>query len=226
MKEAQDSGIPFEAKEKSIDSPAVRALLREAAAASVVLLKNDAQVLPINAISGSKIAVIGPNARASCYSGGGSASLAPTYLVSPLEAITKAAKDHGAQVEYTVGVDNNRWTPLLTPFMSYPDSTGDGPGVLCDFYDVDPWKVPGQKPIFTKTNNNAFTYFIDGVPTSVPVRGYISLKTTFKPDYTGTWLLGLGVAGQADLYVDGVKVVDNSTNQEAGLLFVGLFHIS
>lgn len=124
---------------------------------------------------------------------------------------------------YTVGVDNNRWTPLLTPFMTYPDPAyGKGPGVVCDFFEVDPWKVPGQKPIFTKTNNNAFSYFIDGIPKAIPVRGFVSLRTTFTPDHTGTWLLGLGVAGQADLYVDGVKVVDNSTNQEAGLLFVSV----
>lgn len=34
------------------------------------------------------------------------------------------------------------------------------------------------------------------------------------------WLLGLGVAGQADLYVNGQKFIDNSTDQTPGLLFV------
>lgn len=222
VKEAQLSGIPFDAKESSIDTTEVRALLREAAGAAVVLLKNDNNVLPLSQIKGKKIAVIGPNARGTCYSGGGSASLAPTYLVSPLEAITSAAEATGATVEYTVGADNNRWTPLLTPFISYPaDVAGvKGPGVVCDFYDVNPWENPGIEPLFTKTNNSAFSYFIDGIPKEVPVRGYVSLRTTFKPDHSGTWLLGLGVAGQADLYVNGKKVVDNSTSQEAGLLFV------
>ena len=221
VKEAQLSGIPFDAQESSIDTPAVRALLREAAAASVVLLKNDSNILPLSPSSGQKIAVIGPNARTTCYSGGGSASLAPTYLVSPLEAITTAAESIGATVSYTVGADNNRWTPFLTPFIAYPDkSYGKGPGVVCDFYDTNPWGNEGVEPLFTKTNNSAFSYFIDGIPKEVPVRGYVSLRTTFKPDETGTWLLGLGVAGQADLYVDGKKVVDNSTDQEAGLLFV------
>lgn len=46
------------------------------------------------------------------------------------------------------------------------------------------------------------------------------LKTCFTPDQSGPWELGLGVAGQADLYVNGEKVVDNSTDQKAGLLFV------
>jgi beta-glucosidase len=48
------------------------------------------------------------------------------------------------------------------------------------------------------------------------------LKTSFTPDVSGTWELGLGVAGQADLYVDGEKVIDNSNDQKAGLLFVSL----
>lgn len=48
------------------------------------------------------------------------------------------------------------------------------------------------------------------------------LKTVFTPDVSGAWEMGLGVAGQADLYVDGEKVVDNSSDQKAGLLFVSL----
>ena len=36
--------------------------------------------------------------------------------------------------------------------------------------------------------------------------------------------MGLGVAGQADLYVNGEKVVDNSNDQKAGLLFVSASH--
>ena len=68
-------------------------------------------------------------------------------------------------------------------------------------------------------NTTAFNYFIDGIPTSVPVRGWVRLRTTFVPDKSGIWQLGLGVAGQADLYVNGQKLIDNSTNQRAGLLF-------
>lgn len=37
--------------------------------------------------------------------------------------------------------------------------------------------------------------------------------------------MGLGVAGQADLYVNGEKVVDNSNDQKAGLLFVRRSHM-
>lgn len=34
------------------------------------------------------------------------------------------------------------------------------------------------------------------------------------------WELGLGVAGQGDLYVDGEELIDNTLNQEPSVLFV------
>jgi beta-glucosidase len=135
VKEAQLSGIPFEAIESSIDTPAVRTLLREAAGAGVVLLKNSAKVLPVALKQGMKIAVIGPNAKIAAYSGGGSASLLPTYKVTPLEAITKEAAKSDATVAYTVGADGSRFSPLLTDLLSLPAGV-TGEGIVCaDFYE-------------------------------------------------------------------------------------------
>lgn len=45
-------------------------------------------------------------------------------------------------------------------------------------------------------------------------------STTWELKLRGQWELGLGVAGQADLFIDGKKIVDNSTDQKEGLLFV------
>lgn len=114
----------------------------------MVLLKNDKDVLPISYPNGKKIAVIGPNAKTACYAGGGSANLAPTYLVTPLEAITTHAHKVGAKVGYTIGSDNSRWTPLLTPFIHHPTMGKDaGPGVQCDFY-IQKWVAPSM-PYFS-----------------------------------------------------------------------------
>ncbi|KAH0839812.1 hypothetical protein J3R83DRAFT_758 [Lanmaoa asiatica] len=41
LQRARASGIPFSGPESSIDTPALRALLRKAASVTVVLLKND-----------------------------------------------------------------------------------------------------------------------------------------------------------------------------------------
>ncbi|WVQ62915.1 uncharacterized protein L199_001064 [Kwoniella botswanensis] len=201
VREAQQSGIDFEKEEDTINTPEVRALLREAADSAIVLLKNEHNVLPISGSDKRKIAVIGPNARTASYAGGGSANLAPTYLVTPLHAIAKHAKSIGVEVEYTIGSDSSRWTPLLTPYISHPEKgKAAGPGVQCDFYDQNPWEN-AVKPLFSKFNNSAFSYFIDGIPKEVPVRGYVSLKTVFTPDESG------------------IKIIDNSTDQKEGLLF-------
>lgn len=137
VQEAQKSGIPFEADEGTIDTPHVRALLREAANAGIVLLKNDDHVLPLktDAMKGKKIAIIGPNAKASAYSGGGSANLSPTYTITPFEALSKAEKELDMEVAYSIGADGSRWLPLLTPYIFFPGGQkGDAPAVVCDFF--------------------------------------------------------------------------------------------
>jgi hypothetical protein len=40
------------------------------------------------------------------------------------------------------------------------------------------------------------------------------------------WEFGLGAAGQADLYIDGNLIVENSVNQKPGLQFVSLSAIA
>lgn len=135
MQHAQRSGIPFEAQEGTIDTPEVHNLLREAAASSIVLLKNEAQVLPVSPKKGMKIAVIGSNAKTPPYAGGGSANLLPTYTITPLKAIQNIATKYGGSVEWAMGADTARWTPLLTDFLSLPDKQDKASVVRAEFYD-------------------------------------------------------------------------------------------
>ena len=71
-------------------------LLREAAAAGMVLLSNDG-VLPFE--RSTRIALIGPSAARPRIQGGGSAEVCPPYVVSPLEGLRAA----GADVVHAVG---------------------------------------------------------------------------------------------------------------------------
>ena len=56
---------------------------------------------------------------------------------------------------------------------------------------VSPWKNPGTEPLFVTYNNNAFSYFIDGIPKSVPVRGYVSVRERFYLDILGLTVMQL-----------------------------------
>jgi beta-glucosidase len=62
-------------KEQAINRRDHQALIREAGAEGVVLLKNDGQALPINSRKTKKIALLGPLAKVAAAHGGGSASL-------------------------------------------------------------------------------------------------------------------------------------------------------
>jgi beta-glucosidase len=73
--------------------------MRRVAAESIVLLKNENNLLPLKAKELKKVAIVGGNAKAIVLSGGGSASLKPSYFVSPYEGIVKALKEENAGVE-------------------------------------------------------------------------------------------------------------------------------
>ncbi len=127
-------GDPFEAVEKSEDTPQVRALLREAAESGVVLLKNDNQVLPLAPKQGMTIASLAQRQFAA-YSGGGSANLNPTNTVAPLQAIQQAA----AEFWRLVNMRGRRWCQVASRCEPLHHRTGRSSrrraGVICDFYD-------------------------------------------------------------------------------------------
>ena len=137
LKRAHASGIPFDAPEEGINTPELRQLLRTAAADAAVLLKNDKNVLPLSSKGDiKKIAVIGPNAKQAMTSGGGSARLLSTYAVSPLEGISAAAKEIGAEVTYGIGATSHKFLPLLDPYIIRQE---DGqPGALIEFWNESP----------------------------------------------------------------------------------------
>jgi beta-glucosidase len=102
-----------------------------------VLLKNTKNLLPLTPNSNiKKIAVIGPNAKTAFTSGGGSARLLESWKVTPLEGITAAAKEIGADVQYTIGATSHKMLPLAEPYVSHSDESG---GVI-EFWNEKPSK--------------------------------------------------------------------------------------
>jgi beta-glucosidase len=85
-----------------VDNVGHRNLNREAARASIVLLKNDHSILPLNTATLRSLAVIGPNAAAPRVGGGGSSMVNYTYAVSPLEGLKRAAGAN-VKINYALG---------------------------------------------------------------------------------------------------------------------------
>jgi len=86
-----------------IDTPGQRAVARKAATESIVLLKNDGDLLPINPSKIHSLVVIGPNAAVARTGGGGSSLVTPKYSISPLKGI-QDREGKNLQVSYALGV--------------------------------------------------------------------------------------------------------------------------
>lgn len=90
----------FEERDDLIDQPGHAALVQEVAEAGIVLLRNNG-VLPLDAATLSRIAVIGESADR-IVSGGGSSSVQPFSVTTPLQGITARA-GNGVQIDYHDG---------------------------------------------------------------------------------------------------------------------------
>jgi len=91
--------------ERTAESEEDSALLRKLAAESIVLLKNDDNLLPLQPRNLKKIAIVGGNAQAVILSGGGSAALKPSYFISPYQGIVNALPSN-VGVTYSEGASS------------------------------------------------------------------------------------------------------------------------
>ncbi|MBN1877793.1 MAG: glycoside hydrolase family 3 C-terminal domain-containing protein [Anaerolineae bacterium] len=169
--------------EGSLNTFEHQTLARELAEASITLLKNEGEVLPLKDVK--TVAVFGPNAAECRIGGGGSSYLEPPYRVSPLEGI-KAKLGDGVKIVYEQGCDNFVNPPALKPeYLTLPD--GSGAGLLGEFFNspdcrgepvatrvdakLDDWRIHTPEGIDRKVFSVRWT----GTMT-VPVSGRYVLK--------------------------------------------------
>lgn len=109
-------------------------VLRTAVARSMVLLRNEGDLLPVESGTVKRIAVIGPNsAEGAQIRGGGSSRVVPAYSVSPLAGIERAVAA-GVEVSYCVGAWSTEGISAIPPGMLKNARIG-GNGVHVQFLD-------------------------------------------------------------------------------------------
>ena len=210
------SRVPVATDEGTRDLPEDRALNRKLAADSVVLLKNDADMLPLPKDMKS-IALIGPNLKNVAYCGGGSASLEPYYTVSPFEGIVKKLSKN-VIVQYEIGAYAHGYLPALkSPGFSTPDGV---PGCRMRF-SRDPPSIPNRQFVDEIVAPETIWQLMEYTHQLLDRLFYVCVEGDYTAPATGKFEFGLAVYGSGNLYVDEELIIDNSTVQREGSFAFG-----
>jgi beta-glucosidase len=183
-------------------------LLRTAAAASFVLLRNRGPVLPLDPAV-RRVALIGPNALYPTIQGGGSAGVAPAGVDTPAQAL-RAALAGRAEVVTEIGCQT--WESLPEPpIESLSDPSTGEPGVRLEFLD------DAGHLLATEHRMSTSLAWWDGVPAGIGwgQPGAIALTATFLADRSGSYQLSAAGVGGLTLTADGVTVIEGSTSVPA-----------
>jgi beta-glucosidase len=180
-------------------------LLRRAVTSSLVLLRNEGQVLPLDPGTVGRVAVIGPNAVRPAIHGGGSAVVMPVTVSTPATAISAAL---AGQAEVTIAGGCQTWVVVPEPApgsLRDPD-TGE-PGLRLEFRDTD-----GSLLATEHRASPALTWW-DQVPPGIGwgQPGKIVLITSFSPAADGPHVFGVAGVGHLTLTVNGSVVADGAT---------------
>ncbi|MGB0111938.1 MAG: glycoside hydrolase family 3 C-terminal domain-containing protein [Ilumatobacteraceae bacterium] len=167
-----------------------RAVAREAATEGMVLVRNDG-LLPLDAVE--SIAVIGYNAKHARTQGGGSATVIPEAVVSPLDGIRAAYPN--AEVTYSPGPIVHEGVAEFAPDSMTNPSTG-GPGALVRMLDETGAAIHTEDRFAS-----ALVYFGGDAP--VGDMATFEFSTRWVPDETGPIRIGCATVGDIRIHVDG-----------------------
>ena len=194
----------------AIDRPEHRALARQAAAESMVLLQNDPlrPVLPLDPAAIRTLAIVGPNAERARIMGGGSAELEPHYRITPLEAI-RARLGDGVMIVHEQGCDIDKTVPIIAEHQL--DSGTGEPGFVVEVFAGTEWE---GDVLSRRVIPSGRLFLLPEVEAGVP-RGPVSFRATsrFTPAQSGPHIFSLLELGSARVHIDGAVVFDGITHQ-------------
>lgn len=194
--------------EKELDSSAHRALAREMANESMVLLKNDG-VLPLKSVK--RIAVVGPLADQTAVLLGNYNGI-PTHTVSMLEGMKAEFPD--AKITYVPGTQflSEQGNPVPESALTTPDGK---PGLKAD-YGSRPSRESTTTPV-TSRIEPSLNLNDDNLPEQAKIaRGLFVEWTGFlNSGATGDYLLGIKADGFARVSADGKQITQVFGNHSA-----------
>jgi beta-glucosidase len=199
-----------------VDCQAHRDLVRQAGARSIVLLKNEGNILPLDMKKLHSIAVIGPNAAENRTSMGGSGYVAPAHNVSALEALRARAGD-AVTINYAKGSDMGdealpaipaeALTPAEGPAGQHGLEAGQH-GLRAEYFANQ--DLQGE-PAVVRTDAAVNFNWVGGTPDPKIPHDHFSARWTGKlvPAVSGEYKIGAASDDGSRVFLDGKLLIDN-----------------
>lgn len=199
--------FPASSVEITVDDEYEREIVRNAAVAGTVLVRNVANALPLEPGSVDSIAVVGPNARATRTQGGGSSGMQAMQTSTILDGLRARYGDH--VVSWRRGTSIDKLAPVVeAERMRTPEGAF---GWRVDYFDRD--EVNSTPRYSTITDRSVLTFF-GAAPQGVdPFDFTVVVTGEFIPEVDGTHDVSLVITGMGSLSVNGQVVVDDPLGQ-------------
>lgn len=198
-------------REEFRDDPDDFDLIRNAGAASMVLLKNRNDALPLAPGNGTTVAVIGPNAANGRIMGGGSAFVNAPHASHPLDALVREFA--AANVAHAPGCNINKKLPELD--ARHVDN------VVVEYFDSI-GKLDSGAPADKTDTTGTFRimWFTDPLGRRGAGHDFAARFTMgFTSDTTGEWQFGVESVAPVRITLDDDLVLDNSDAPTGGSFF-------
>jgi beta-glucosidase len=192
------------------------AFARRAAAEGSVLLANDG-ILPLDPAQVGKVAVIGHNAVEARTQGGGSATVVPERVVTPLDGIRAALPE--AEVTYSLGAVVSEGVGALDAERLTNPRTG-GRGVTATFLAAD------RTELFTEDRFATSLTWFGGEDGVVERAETLVLETVFTPADTERRELGFATSLRGRVYVDGELLFEDQPEKTAQFAVAGAISVT
>jgi len=204
--------VPRKELPSEYDTPRHHNIAREVAEGSIVLLKNNGGLLPLNKEKVKKIGVFGPNAEEARLGGGGSASVSACRTVSPLKGLENVFGAN-SEISFIEGASISGDLPVI-PSGSFTAEV-DGKvvqGLKGEFFDGA--HLQGEVQCVKVDDKIDFSWGW-AAPCDKVTKNDYSARWTGKliAPKTGKYKVGVSVSeGGVRLYLDGKLSIDEWGN--------------
>jgi beta-glucosidase len=194
-----DGATPPAPGHRAAAAPETPALLRELAARAMVVLKDDAGLLPLDLEAlavrpdgtPGVVALLGPAAVEPFVQGGGSGFVNPDHLELPVPAL-RAALPGGVRLDVHPGARSRLNPPEIDAAERCTDPVTGEPGVRLELLDAD------DQVLETRTDPTWRGWFANTDPRAVTLH----VTADVRVDEPGTHELGVGTVGRHEIVVD------------------------